>query len=127
MQTVLYHWPKIAAITSKQATSLQSNPETWTYGVQLWGSESNSNLEILERFQSKVLQISTDAQWHVPNAVIKLDLHVLTAIQEVRNCSVTYRQKLDNHPNSLAKSLFQRTTCNRRLQRYCPADLATSF
>ena len=27
----------------------------WTYGVQLWGSVSNSNLEILERFQSKEL------------------------------------------------------------------------
>jgi hypothetical protein len=28
-----------------------------THGVQLWGSASNSNLEILERFQSKVLRI----------------------------------------------------------------------
>ena len=43
----------------------------WTYGVQLWGSASNSNLEILERFQSKVLHIITDALWYVPNAVIK--------------------------------------------------------
>jgi hypothetical protein len=28
----------------------------WTYGIQLWGSASTSNLEILERFQSKVLR-----------------------------------------------------------------------
>jgi hypothetical protein len=28
----------------------------WTYGVQLWGTASNSNLEILERFQSKVYE-----------------------------------------------------------------------
>jgi hypothetical protein len=27
----------------------------WTYGIQLWGSAANSNLEILERFPSKVL------------------------------------------------------------------------
>jgi len=33
----------------------------WTYGIQLWGTASNSNLEILERFQSKVLRIITDA------------------------------------------------------------------
>jgi hypothetical protein len=45
----------------------------WTYGVQLWGSASNSNLEILERFQSKVLRILTDAPWYVPNAVIRSD------------------------------------------------------
>jgi hypothetical protein len=25
----------------------------WTYGIQLWGSASTSNIEILERFQSK--------------------------------------------------------------------------
>jgi hypothetical protein len=25
----------------------------WTYGVQLWGSASNSETETLERFQSK--------------------------------------------------------------------------
>ena len=46
----------------------------WTYSVQLWGSASNSNIEILERFQSKVLRIITDAAWCVPNAVIKCDL-----------------------------------------------------
>jgi len=38
----------------------------WTYGLQLWGSASNSNIEILERFQSKVLRTKRDARWHVP-------------------------------------------------------------
>ena len=50
----------------------------WTYGIQLWGTASNSNLEILERFQSKVLRIITDAPWYVPNAMIKRDLQVPT-------------------------------------------------
>jgi hypothetical protein len=26
----------------------------WTYGIQLWGTASTSNIEVLERFQSKV-------------------------------------------------------------------------
>ena len=99
----------------------------WTDGVQLWGSASNSNLEILERFQSKGLRIITEAPRYVPNAVIKRDVQVLTVRQEVRNYSVTYRQRLDDHPNSLAQSLFQRPTYNRRLKRYYPADLATRF
>jgi hypothetical protein len=99
----------------------------WTYGVELCGSASNSNIEILERFQSKVLRIITDAPRYVPNAVIKRDLEVLSVRQEVGNCSVTYRQRLDDHPNRLAKSLFQRTTYNRRLKRYYAADLATTF
>jgi hypothetical protein len=99
----------------------------WTCGVQLWGSASNCTTDILERFQSKVLWIITDAPRYVPNVVKKRDLQVLSVRQEVRNCSVTYRRRLDDHPNSLAKTLFQRTNYNRRLKRYYPADLATRF
>jgi hypothetical protein len=47
----------------------------WTYGIQLWGTASNSNLEILERFESKVLRIITDAAWYMPNN-IKRDLQI---------------------------------------------------
>ena len=63
----------------------------WTYGIQLWGTASNSNLEILERFQSKVLRIVTDAPWYVPNATIKRDLQVPTIRQEARKYSANYR------------------------------------
>jgi hypothetical protein len=35
----------------------------WTYGIQLWGTASTSNIEILERFQSKVLRMIVDAPW----------------------------------------------------------------
>jgi hypothetical protein len=78
----------------------------WTYGVQLWGSASNSNIDILERFQSKVLRIVTDAPRYVLNAVIKRDLKVPSVRQVAGNYSVSYRQGLDDHPNRLAKSLF---------------------
>jgi hypothetical protein len=33
----------------------------WTYGIQLWGTISNSDVKILERFQSKVLRLIVDA------------------------------------------------------------------
>jgi hypothetical protein len=42
----------------------------WTYGIQLWGSASISNIEILEHIQGKVLYMITDAQWYVPNMVL---------------------------------------------------------
>jgi hypothetical protein len=45
----------------------------------------------------------------VPKVVIKRDLKVLSVTQEVRKHIVTYRQRLDDHPNRLAESLFQRT------------------
>jgi hypothetical protein len=33
----------------------------WTYGIQFWGTASTSNIEILERFRSKVLRMIVDA------------------------------------------------------------------
>ena len=38
----------------------------WTYGIQLWGTASNSNIEILQRFQSKMLRSLLNAPWYVP-------------------------------------------------------------
>jgi hypothetical protein len=47
---------------------------TWTYGIQVWGRASTSNVEILERFQSKALRMITSAPWYVSNTVIHHDL-----------------------------------------------------
>jgi hypothetical protein len=86
-----------------------------------------SNLEILERYQLKLPRIITDSPWYVLNAVINQELQVSWVRQEVRNYRVTYRQRLDDHPNSLAKSLLQKTNYNLMLNRYYPTDLATRF
>ena len=70
--------------------------------VYNYGELHPTNIDILERFQSKVLRIITDAPWYVPNAVIKHDLQVPTVRQEVRTYSVTYHARLEGHPNDLA-------------------------
>jgi hypothetical protein len=49
-----------------------------TYGIQLWGTASTSNIEILERFQSKVLLMIVDALWYVLNLLIRRDLRCPT-------------------------------------------------
>ena len=89
----------------------------WTYGIQLWGSASNTNIDILGRFQPKVLRIFTDAPWYVPNTVIRRDLECPPTDKKCANYSVTYRHRLDAHPNRLAKSLFQGPAPNRWLKR----------
>jgi len=98
----------------------------WTYGIQLWGTASNSDLEILERFQSKVLRIITDVPWYMPNTIIKHDLKIPTVKQEARKYSANYRKWLDAHPNNLANTLFQEQLGTRRLKRLYPADLVTN-
>jgi hypothetical protein len=33
----------------------------WTYGITLWGTANNSNIEILQRYQNKVLRATVNA------------------------------------------------------------------
>jgi hypothetical protein len=61
----------------------------WTYGIQLWSTASTSNIEILERFQSKVLGIILDAPWYVPNSLIRRDLSCPTVKEEIRVTALT--------------------------------------
>jgi hypothetical protein len=55
----------------------------WTYGIQLWGMASTSNIEILERFQSKALRMIMDAPLYVPNTVIRRALQIPTVKEEI--------------------------------------------
>jgi hypothetical protein len=59
----------------------------WTYGIQLWGTASTSNIEILERFQSKALRKIVDAPWYVPNTLIRRDLQLTSVKEEIRRYS----------------------------------------
>lgn len=100
----------------------------WTYGIQLWGSAANSNLEILQRFQNKVLRMIVDAPSFVPNSVIHHDIPLPTIQVEIEKYSMKYRQRLSDHPNPLATTLFTNNEIEmRRLKRYTPEDLTHRF
>jgi hypothetical protein len=77
----------------------------WAYGIQLWGTASTSNIEILERFQSKALRMITDAPWYVPNTVIQKDLQIRTVKHEISHYSYHYRKHLSVHPHELILNL----------------------
>jgi hypothetical protein len=97
-----------------------------TYGIQLWGTASTSNIEILERFQSKVLRMIVDAPWCVLNSLIRRDLTCPTVKEEIRHYSSYYGDRLRTHPNHLAVNLL-RLPDNRRLRRFLPTDLPDRF
>lgn len=94
----------------------------WTYGIQLWGTASNSNLDILQRFQSKLLRIIVDAPWFVSNDIIHRDLQVPTIREEIRDSSARYHSRLTIHPNELVNKLLT-TTTRERLKRHKIFDL----
>jgi hypothetical protein len=73
----------------------------WTYSIQLWGTASTSNIEILERFQSKAQHIIVDAPWYVANNHIRRDLQLTSVKEEIRRYSSQYSARLSTHPNDL--------------------------
>jgi hypothetical protein len=79
----------------------------WTYGIQLWGTASTSNIEILERFQSKALCIIVDAPWYELNTVIRRDLQIPTLKEEIRRYSSQYSARLSAHPNDLIVNVIE--------------------
>jgi hypothetical protein len=98
----------------------------WTYGIQLWGTASTSNIEIIECFQLKALSMIVDAPWYVPNMVIRRDLQIPTVEEEIRRYRSQYSACLSTHPNYLIVNLIELPD-NRRLQRHLPNDLPTRF
>jgi hypothetical protein len=98
----------------------------WTYVIQLWGKASSSNIEFLERFQSKALSMIVDAPWYVPNTVIRRDLQTPTVKEAIRRYSSQYSARLSAHPNGLVVNLMEQPD-NRRLRRHLPNDLPTRF
>lgn len=99
----------------------------WTYGIQLWGTACNSNIEILQRFQSKVLRTIVNAPWYVPNAIIQRDLKIPSVKDEITNFSKKYEDRLSAHPNELAVTLLNTDNDLRRLKRFKPSDLSERF
>jgi hypothetical protein len=97
----------------------------WTYGIQLWSTASPLSIEILARFQSKVLRMIVDAPWCVPNTVIRRDLQTPTVKEEIRHYSSQYRARLSVDPDDLVVNYMAQP--NRRLRRHLPNYVLTVF
>ena len=76
----------------------------WTYGIQLWGTASNSNIEILRRFQSKTLRSLINAPWYVTNGAIHRDLKIPAVKEEISKYSNRYSKRAIKHRNPLINS-----------------------
>jgi hypothetical protein len=97
-----------------------------TLTIQLWGTASTSNTEIVERFESKALRMILGEPWYVPNTVIRRDLQTPTVKEEIRRYSSQYSARLSAHPNDLTVNLIELPD-NTRLRRQLPNDLSTRF
>jgi hypothetical protein len=94
----------------------------WTYGLELWGCASKSNISIFQSSHSKILRMIVDAPWYVSNATLHADLGI-SYVQDVihQKCN-KHHTRLATHENPLLKTLLVREE-NRRLKRNWPIDL----
>lgn len=99
----------------------------WTYGIQLWGTSSNSNIEILQRLQNIVLRTIVNAPWYVPNYVIASDLKMTSVREEIKKYYTRHRNRLTVHPNDLAKKVLDDTVDTGRLKRNRQMNIQTRF
>jgi hypothetical protein len=81
--------------------------QIWTYGIQLWGTASTYNIQILERLQSKALHMIVDEPWYVPNMVIRRDLQIPTVKGEICSYSSQYSARFSAHANGLVVNLTE--------------------
>jgi hypothetical protein len=68
---------------------------------------SNSNIEILQRYQYKALRAIVNAPWYISNKVLHADVKVPTIREEITELNVKYRDKITTHPNELASTILE--------------------
>jgi hypothetical protein len=76
---------------------------TWTYGIELWGSASSSNIAKIQRHQSKLLRFITNAPWFFTKQTLHQDLcikQVKYVFREKAAAAAHYRTWTE-HPNPL--------------------------
>lgn len=95
----------------------------WTYGIQLWGCTKQSNINIIQRFQNKVLRAIVNAPWYIRNSDLHRDLQVEFVENEISKFARSHEKRLHQHVNTEAIQLLDTTDMVRRLKRTKPHEL----
>ena len=124
---VLDQWKTIRIISRKETLLYKTILKPiWTHGIPLWGTASHSNIEILQRFQNKVLRTITNAPWYIPNSILHTDLLIPTVREEITKHCIAHTANLLHHTNQLIPILLE-DQGPQRLKRYLPSDLPFRF
>jgi uncharacterized protein YeeX (DUF496 family) len=95
----------------------------WSYGIQLWGCASDSNIQVIQRFQNKVLKCIVNAPWYVRNNDLHRDLGIETVTDIITKFAKSHEKRLQDHMNIEASRLLNVNNISRRLKRKKPFEL----
>lgn len=89
----------------------------WTYGIQLWGSASASNIMVIQRVQNYILKQMSNAPWFIKTSEVHEILNIPMVKQEIETHGANYKLRLLKHPNQLAGQLTIPETIRRLKKR----------
>jgi len=114
---ILSHW-KTFPLSLKNKLLIYKTvlKPAWTYGIELWGCVTKSNIAVIQRHQSKLLRTITNAPRYVSNQTLHSDLYIPHVRTVFRERTAIYHTTLDSHPNPLMEPLVHPPN-KRRLKR----------
>ena len=89
----------------------------WTYGIQMWGCIKQSNIDIIQRFQNKVLRNIVNAPWYIRKSDLHRNLEMDVVSSEIQRFAEKHEERLHHHENAEAIQLLDNMGIVRRLQR----------
>ena len=84
----LLGWNTELSVKNKILIYRQILKPVWTYGIELWGCTKKSNIEIIQKFQNKVIRSIINAPWYIRNCDLHRDLHLDTVTEEIKKYSI---------------------------------------
>ena len=92
----------------------------WSYGIEMWGCSSKSNIVIIQRSLSKILRAIANAPCYVTNHTLHTDFSIPIVSDVIHERINKHHNK--SHPSPLLQPLTQPMN-TRRLKRCRPFDL----
>jgi hypothetical protein len=70
-----------------------------SYGIHLLGSASDSNIQVIQRYQNKVLKCIVNAPWYFRNSDLHRELGINTVTDIIAKFAKSREKRLQDHIN----------------------------
>jgi hypothetical protein len=93
------------AIQNKLLMYKAVNKPIWSYGKELLGCTSKSNIVIMQRSQSKILR-AINTPWYVTNHTLHTNFNI-PYVSDIHERINKHHNKMEAYPNPLLQPLLQ--------------------
>jgi uncharacterized protein YeeX (DUF496 family) len=95
-----------------------------SYGVQIWGCASDSNIQVIQLYQNRVLMCIVSAPDYVRHRGLHCDLGIETVTDIIAKFAKSHEKRLQDHINIEGSRILNVDNITRRLKRKKPFELA---